>query len=52
MVKKVLTWLFVAFLIFFMAFRPNGAANVVRDIGGVLGRVANGLGDFLNALAT
>jgi hypothetical protein len=52
MVKKVLTWLFVAFIIFFLAFRPNGAANVVRDIGGVLGRVATGLGDFLNNLAT
>jgi hypothetical protein len=52
MVKKILTWLFCAFLIFFLAFRPTGAANIVRDIGGILGRVANGLGDFLNSLAT
>ncbi|MEN3306433.1 MAG: hypothetical protein V7603_2635 [Micromonosporaceae bacterium] len=52
MVKKVLTWLFGAFVIFFLAFRPAGAANVVRDIGGVLGRVAGGLGDFLSSLAS
>jgi hypothetical protein len=52
MVKKVLTWLFGAFVIFFLAFRPGGAATVVRDIGGLLGRVAGGLGDFLNNLVS
>jgi hypothetical protein len=52
MVKKILTWLFGAFVIFFLAFRPAGAANVVRDIGGLLGRVAGGLGDFLSNLAS
>jgi hypothetical protein len=50
-VKKVLTWLFAAFVLFFLAFRPNGAANVVRGIGGLLGRIAGGLGDFLSNLA-
>ncbi len=51
-VKKVLTWLFGAFVLFFLAFRPTGAATVVRDIGGILGRVAGGLGDFLNSLVS
>lgn len=51
-VKKVLTWLFGAFVIFFLAFRPTGAANVVRGMGGVLGSVAAGLGDFLSNLVS
>ncbi|HKT05392.1 MAG TPA: hypothetical protein VJT31_38230 [Rugosimonospora sp.] len=52
MIKKILTWLFGAFVLFFLAFRPTGAATVVRDIGGVLSRVATGLGDFLSSLVS
>jgi hypothetical protein len=33
MVKKVLTWGFVAFLVFFIAYRPSEAAAVFTSIG-------------------
>jgi hypothetical protein len=49
-VKKIFSWLFVGFLIFFVAFRPDGAAQAVRGIGAVLMAIAQGLGDFLTNL--
>ena len=49
-VKKVLTWGSVAFLIFFMAFRPEGAAQMFKAIGGGLMAIAQGMGDFLTSL--
>ncbi|MDG4787459.1 hypothetical protein O7626_16220 [Micromonospora sp. WMMD1102] len=48
--KKVLTWLFVGFLIFFVAFRPDGAAELVETIGAILMAIAQGIGDFLTRL--
>lgn len=50
MVKKVLTWLGIAFLIFFIAFRPNSAAEVFKSLGGGLMDVASGFGDFFSSL--
>ncbi|MBY8873061.1 hypothetical protein K7640_14590 [Micromonospora sp. PLK6-60] len=50
LVKKVLLWGFVAFLIYFMAFRPDGAAQLFRGIGAALMAIAQGLGDFLTGL--
>jgi hypothetical protein len=51
-VKKVLAWGSVAFLIYFMAFRPEGAAQMVKSIGAALLAMAQGLGDFLTGLMT
>ncbi|WBB77633.1 MULTISPECIES: hypothetical protein [Micromonospora] len=50
MVKKVLTWAGVAFLIFFVAFRPNSAADVVKSLGGGIMDIAQGFGDFFTNL--
>ena len=50
MIRKILWWLVGAFLIFFVAFRPAGAATLTRWIGGVLGAMAQGLGDFASRL--
>jgi len=50
MVKKVLTWGLIAFLIFFMAYRPQSAAAVVRSIGGGIMDVMAGFGDFFSNL--
>jgi hypothetical protein len=50
MVKKLFTWAFVAFLIFYVAFRPESAARGARWIGGVLIAMANGFGSFLSHL--
>lgn len=50
MVKKLLTWLGIAFLIFFIAFRPNSAADVFKSLGGGLMDIASGFGDFFSSL--
>ncbi|MEV4119251.1 hypothetical protein [Micromonospora sp. NPDC049645] len=49
-VKKLLTWGFVAFLIYFVAFRPDGAAQMFRTIGAALIAMFQGFGDFLTSL--
>ncbi|WP_192902353.1 hypothetical protein [Micromonospora endolithica] len=51
-VKKLLIWGSVAFLIYFMAFRPEGAAEMFKAIGAALMAMAQGLGDFLTSLMT
>lgn len=52
MVKKILTWGGIAFLIFFVAYRPQNAANVVKSIGGGLIDIATGFGDFFSNLVS
>lgn len=46
MVKKVLTWGSIAFLIFFIAYRPGPAADVFASIGTTIMDIASGFGDF------
>jgi hypothetical protein len=46
MVKKVLTWGGIAFLVFFIAYRPQSAAQVFRTLGGGIVDIATGIGDF------
>jgi hypothetical protein len=50
MVKKVLTWGSVAFLIFFIAYRPQNAAAVAKQIGNGIIDLATGFGDFFSSL--
>jgi hypothetical protein len=50
MVKKVLTWCLVAFLIFFIAGRPQSAAAVVKTLGSGIMDIASGFGDFFSNL--
>jgi len=50
MVKKILTWGGLAFLVFFVAFRPSSAAEVIKSIGGGIASVAQGLGEFFTNL--
>jgi hypothetical protein len=50
MVKKILTWGGVAFLIFFIAFRPASAAEVFKSIGSGIMDIATGFGDFFTNL--
>ncbi|MFD0787086.1 hypothetical protein ACFQZ8_24570 [Micromonospora azadirachtae] len=50
-IRKLLFWGFIAFLIYFMAFRPDGAANIFKAIGAGLVAMFQGLGDFLTSLA-
>jgi hypothetical protein len=50
MVKKILTWGAIAFLIFFVAYRPQSAAQVFRSLGGGIMDIASGFGDFFQNL--
>ncbi|GAA0740381.1 hypothetical protein GCM10010399_46450 [Dactylosporangium fulvum] len=50
MLKKVLTWGGIAFLIFFVAYRPQSAAEVFKSIGGGIMDIASGFGDFFSSL--
>jgi hypothetical protein len=50
MVKKILVWGGLAFLIFFVAFRPDAAATVVKSMGGTVMDIAQGVGDFVSSL--
>jgi hypothetical protein len=51
-VRKILIWLFVAFLIFFAARRPAAAASVIRFIAALLAGLANGLSDMVSHVVT
>jgi hypothetical protein len=50
MVKKILTWGAVAFIIFFVAYQPRSAAAVFKNIGGGIMHIANGVGEFFSQL--
>ncbi|HZN73061.1 MAG TPA: hypothetical protein VFC00_15430 [Micromonosporaceae bacterium] len=50
MVKKILTWGGIAFLIFYVAYQPDAAANVFKSLGGGLMDIAEGFGDFFTSL--
>jgi hypothetical protein len=50
MVRKILTWLFVGFLIFFVARRPAAASTVCRWIAALLAGIATGASDFVSDL--
>ncbi len=52
MLKKILGWGFIAFLVFFVAFRPTDAARVVKELGRTLIAVGHGIGDFFSALVS
>lgn len=50
MVKKILTWGSIAFLIFFIAYRPESAAQVAKSIGSGLADLADGFTNFFTSL--
>jgi hypothetical protein len=50
MLRKLLAWVLVAFVIFFVAFRPDSAAEVVKSLGAGMIDIAQGFGDFFTSL--
>ncbi|QSB07122.1 hypothetical protein [Natronoglycomyces albus] len=52
MLKKILTWGGLAFLVFFVAYRPDEAGNVVSSLAGGIMDVANGFANFFTNLVT
>lgn len=52
MIKKILTWGGIAFVIFFVAFRPTQAADVVKTLGSTAIDILQGVGDFFSSLVS
>lgn len=50
MVKKIATWGGIAFLLFFIAFRPQSAAAVFSSLGNDLKDIAESFRDFIGSL--
>jgi hypothetical protein len=50
-VKKVLTWLAIAFVIFYIMKAPESSADIVRSAGQALGNAASSLATFVGSLA-
>ncbi len=50
MLKKVLVWLAVAFVVFYVIQAPEASAQVVRNAGQALGDAASSLADFVSSL--
>lgn len=52
MPKKILTWGSIAFVVFFVAYRPPQAAAVVKSIGNGIMDILTGVGDFFASLVS
>ena len=48
--KKVITWLAVAFVIFYVIQAPEQSAQIVKNAGETLGDAASSLGEFVGSL--
>ena len=52
MLRKVLIWGGIAFVVFFAAFRPGAATDIVRTLGATFGDIMGGMGDFFGRLVS
>lgn len=50
MVKRILVWGGIAFVLFFVAFKPSAAGAVVRQLGSVAADIFQGVNDFFGSL--
>ena len=50
MLKKVLIWLAVAFVVFYVIQQPESSADMVRSAGHALGDAASSLASFVGSL--
>ena len=48
--KKVITWLVVAFIVFYIVQAPESSAQLVRNAGHALGDAASSLATFVGSL--
>ena len=48
--KKVVTWLIVAFIVFYVIQAPEASAQIVRNAGHALGDAASSLAAFVGSL--
>ena len=48
--KKIVTWLVVAFVVFYVIQAPEASAQIVRNAGNALGDAASSLAAFVGSL--
>jgi hypothetical protein len=48
--KKVVTWLVVAFVVWFVIQAPEASAQMVKNAGEALGNAASSLAEFVGSL--
>lgn len=48
--KKIVTWLVIAFVVFYVIRSPDQSAQVVRNAGHALGAAASSLATFVGSL--
>ncbi|MEV6922991.1 hypothetical protein AB0M46_00555 [Dactylosporangium sp. NPDC051485] len=48
--KKTLQWSAIVFIVWFVAYRPDAAAKVIRGIGDIIAQLGTGFGDFFSRL--
>jgi hypothetical protein len=48
--KKIVTWLIVAFIVFYVIQAPEASAQIVRNAGHALGKAASSLAAFVGSL--
>ena len=51
MLKKILVWGGIAFVVFYIAFRPGAAGDAVSTLGDVFVDIFAGIGKFFSGLA-
>ena len=49
--KKVLAWLVVAFVVYYVIKQPQSSADIVKNVGETLGNAATSLASFVRSLA-
>jgi hypothetical protein len=52
MLKKVLTWVLIIFLVYFVVTRPASAAGLVKSLGNWLVQMGHGFGDFVSRVVS
>lgn len=50
MTKKIITWGGIAFLLFFIAFRPESVLDVLEGVGHTVEDIVHGFADFFIGL--
>jgi hypothetical protein len=51
-VKKIVGWVIVILLIFYVVRNPTGAAAAVKSVGAWIAELAAGIGDFFTRLVS
>jgi hypothetical protein len=50
MLRKIITWAIVIFIVFYLLTQPQGAANVITGLLNLLKQAGNSLATFVNSL--